>query len=198
MNVVDVQKFEDKLREAERRLGITDGVPVVYERGGDSAGKLIISLFIVGLLISIIARSKSIRPPISMDTFVSTFVKLLSRKINKSLLHVKNFKTQMGKAKFTLVEPLAGSGKGVKFSDVAGLREAKMEVKEFVDYLKRPEHYKSLGAKVPKGALLLGPPGCGKTLLAKAVATEASVPFLSMNGSEFIEMIGGLGAARVR
>lgn len=104
----------------------------------------------------------------------------------------------MGRAKFTLVDPLTGPGKGVHFSDVAGLREAKLEVMEFVDYLKRPEHYKSLGAKVPKGALLLGPPGCGKTLLAKAVATEANVPFLSMNGSEFIEMIGGLGAARVR
>lgn len=102
------------------------------------------------------------------------------------------------KAKFTLVDPLTGQGKGVKFSDVAGLKEAKIEIMEFVDYLKRPEHYRSLGAKVPKGALLLGPPGCGKTLLAKAVATEANVPFLSMNGSEFIEMIGGLGAARVR
>ncbi|KAI4469499.1 atp-dependent protease [Holotrichia oblita] len=175
MNVVDVQKFEDKLREAERRLGIKDGVPVVYERGGDSAGKLILSLFIVGLLLSIIVRSRNLRPPISMDSF-----------------------TQMGKAKFTLVDPLVGQGKGVKFADVAGLKEAKLEVMEFVDYLKRPEHYKSLGAKVPKGALLLGPPGCGKTLLAKAVATEANVPFLSMNGSEFIEMIGGLGAARVR
>lgn len=106
--------------------------------------------------------------------------------------------SQLGRAKFTLVDPLTGPGKGVHFSDVAGLREAKQEVMEFVDYLKRPEHYKSLGAKVPKGALLLGPPGCGKTLLAKAVATEANVPFLSMNGSEFIEMIGGLGAARVR
>lgn len=104
----------------------------------------------------------------------------------------------MGRAQFTLVDPLTGPGKGVRFSDVAGLREAKLEVMEFVDYLKRPEHYKSLGAKVPKGALLLGPPGCGKTLLAKAVATESNVPFLSMNGSEFIEMIGGLGAARVR
>ena len=104
----------------------------------------------------------------------------------------------MGRAKFTLVDPVTGPGKGVKFSDVAGLREPKLEVMEFVDYLKRPEHYKALGAKVPRGALLLGPPGCGKTLLAKAVATEANVPFLSMNGSEFIEMIGGLGAARVR
>lgn len=104
----------------------------------------------------------------------------------------------ISKAKFTLVDPVAGQGKGVKFSDVAGLKEAKIEIMEFVDYLKRPERYRTLGAKVPKGALLLGPPGCGKTLLAKAVATEANVPFLSMNGSEFIEMIGGLGAARVR
>lgn len=103
----------------------------------------------------------------------------------------------MGRAKFTLVDPHDG-GRGVLFKDVAGLQEAKQEVVEFVDYLKSPEKYQRLGAKVPKGALLLGPPGCGKTLLAKAVATESQVPFLSMNGSEFIEMIGGLGAARVR
>lgn len=104
----------------------------------------------------------------------------------------------MQRAKFTLVDSVSGQGKGVRFDDVAGLKEAKQEVMEFVDYLKRPDYYSSLGAKVPKGALLLGPPGCGKTLLAKAIATEASVPFLSMNGSEFIEVIGGLGAARVR
>lgn len=103
----------------------------------------------------------------------------------------------MTRAKFTLVDPTQ-KGKGVYFKDVAGLKEVKQEVMEFVDYLKSPEKYQRLGAKVPKGALLLGPPGCGKTLLAKAVATESAVPFLSMNGSEFIEMIGGLGAARVR
>ena len=89
-------------------------------------------------------------------------------------------------------------GKGTTFKDVAGLQEAKVEVMEFVDYLKSPERYEVLGAKVPRGALLLGPPGCGKTLLAKAVATEAQVPFLAMAGSEFVEMIGGLGASRVR
>lgn len=104
----------------------------------------------------------------------------------------------MRRAKFTVVDPLIGDGRGVRFSDVAGLKEAKVEIMEFVDYLKAPERFKALGAKVPRGVLLLGPPGCGKTMLAKAVATEASVPFLAMNGSEFIEMIGGLGAARVR
>ena len=78
------------------------------------------------------------------------------------------------------------------------MHEVKMEVKEFVDYLKNPERYLQLGAKVPKGALLPGPPGCGKTLLAKAVATEAQVPFLAMAGSEIVEVIGGLGAASVR
>lgn len=93
---------------------------------------------------------------------------------------------------------MSGDTKGVKFSDVCGLKEAKVEIMEFVDYLKNPDHYRNLGAKVPKGALLLGPPGCGKTLLAKAVASEAYVPFLSMNGSEFVDPIGGLGAAKMR
>merc|ERR1719225_1441321 len=106
--------------------------------------------------------------------------------------------SSMTKADFTLIDPMIRKGKGVKFSDVAGLKEPKVEVLEFVDCLKNPDKYNELGAKPPKGAILLGPPGCGKTMLAKAVANEANVPFLSMNGSEFIEMIGGLGASRVR
>ena len=86
----------------------------------------------------------------------------------------------------------------VTFKDVAGLAEAKVEIQEIVDFLKNPVRYTELGAKIPKGALLVGPPGTGKTLLAKAVAGEAGVPFLSMSGSDFVEMFVGVGAARVR
>ena len=86
----------------------------------------------------------------------------------------------------------------VKFEDVAGVEEAKEEVKEIVDFLKHPDRYMNLGAKIPKGVLLVGPPGTGKTLLAKAVAGEASVPFFSVSGSSFIEMFVGVGASRVR
>src|SRR3990167_10825358 len=84
------------------------------------------------------------------------------------------------------------------FNDVAGVDEAKKELVEIVDFLKNPEKYKKLGARTPKGVLLVGPAGCGKTLLAKAVAGEAHVPFFSIAGSEFMEMLVGIGAARVR
>jgi cell division protease FtsH len=86
----------------------------------------------------------------------------------------------------------------ITFADVAGLEEAKVEVKEIVDFLKSPTKYTNLGGKIPKGALLVGPPGTGKTLLAKAVAGEAKVPFFSLSGSDFVEMFVGVGASRVR
>ena len=86
----------------------------------------------------------------------------------------------------------------VTFDDVAGVDEAKEELREIVTFLKAPKEYGRLGARVPKGVLLVGPPGTGKTLLAKAVAGEAGVPFFSINGSEFVEMFVGVGAARVR
>lgn len=86
----------------------------------------------------------------------------------------------------------------VTFKDVAGLEEAKIEIMEIVDFLKKADKYRALGAKIPKGALLAGPPGTGKTLLAKAVAGEANVPFLSISGSDFVEMFVGVGASRVR
>jgi cell division protease FtsH len=86
----------------------------------------------------------------------------------------------------------------ISFKDVAGLEEAKVEVKEVVDFLKSPEKYTKLGGKIPKGILLVGPPGTGKTLLAKSVAGEAHVPFFSISGSDFVEMFVGVGASRVR
>jgi cell division protease FtsH len=86
----------------------------------------------------------------------------------------------------------------VTFKDVAGLEEAKVEIMEIVDFLRKADKYRTLGAKIPKGALLAGPPGTGKTLLAKAVAGEANVPFLSISGSDFVEMFVGVGASRVR
>ena len=102
----------------------------------------------------------------------------------------------VGKSQAKLYEK-AGSVK-VTFKDVAGMEEAKVEVKEIVDFLKNPKKYTALGGKIPKGALLVGPPGTGKTLLAKAVAGEADVPFFSMSGSDFVEMFVGVGASRVR
>ncbi|MDB6023688.1 MAG: ftsH1, partial [Pedosphaera sp.] len=100
-----------------------------------------------------------------------------------------------GKSRARLV---AEKETGVTFNDVAGCDEAKYELQEVVDFLKNPDRYKSLGAKIPKGVLLVGPPGTGKTLLAKAVAGEAQVPFFSISGSDFVEMFVGVGAARVR
>ena len=85
-----------------------------------------------------------------------------------------------------------------KFKDVAGMEEVKQELIEIVDFLKNPKKYQAVGAKIPKGVLLYGPPGSGKTLLAKAVAGEAGVPFFSASGSEFMEMLVGMGAAKVR
>ena len=84
------------------------------------------------------------------------------------------------------------------FRDVAGCEEAKIEIMEFVNFLKNPQQYTDLGAKIPKGAILTGPPGTGKTLIAKATAGEANVPFISVSGSEFLEMFVGVGPARVR
>lgn len=175
LQVPNVDVFEKKLREFEKTLGIPPGneVPVVYERTGGLP--TLISIAVFGLMAYMFVKSARTAGPQSI---------------------FKSF----SKAKFTLVDPTTrvADETSIKFKDVAGLKEAKVEVMEFVDYLKNSERFLKLGAKLPKGVLLLGPPGCGKTLLAKAVATEANVPFLALAGSDFVEMIGGVGASRVR
>lgn len=102
----------------------------------------------------------------------------------------------IGKSKATLFDK--EKNVNISFDDVAGLEEAKAEIEEIVEFLKNPKRYTELGAKIPKGALLVGPPGTGKTLIAKAVAGEAQVPFFSLSGSDFVEMFVGVGASRVR
>jgi ATP-dependent metalloprotease FtsH len=102
----------------------------------------------------------------------------------------------IGKSKAKMYEK--GKSTNITFKDVAGLQEAKIEIQEIVEFLKSPKKYTDLGAKIPKGALLVGPPGTGKTLLAKAVAGEAQVPFFALSGSDFVEMFVGVGASRVR
>uniref|UniRef100_A0A8D3CJS5 Mitochondrial inner membrane m-AAA protease component paraplegin n=1 Tax=Scophthalmus maximus TaxID=52904 RepID=A0A8D3CJS5_SCOMX len=178
MQVANIDKFEEKLRAAQEELNIDtkDRIPVLYRRTG-FFGNAVYALGMAAIGVAILWYVFRLAGMAGKEGGFSAF-------------------NQLKMAKFTIVD--GKSGKGVSFKDVAGMHEAKTEVKEFVDYLKSPERYLQLGAKVPKGALLLGPPGCGKTLLAKAVATEAQVPFLAMAGSEFVEVIGGLGAARVR
>ncbi|XP_067854131.1 mitochondrial inner membrane m-AAA protease component paraplegin isoform X3 [Heptranchias perlo] len=178
MQVANIDKFEEKLRTVENELGIDgkDRIPVSYKRTG-FFGNALYALGMAAVGVAIL-------------WYIFRLAGMAGREGGFSAFN------QLKMARFTIVD--GKSGKGVTFKDVAGMHEAKLEVKEFVDYLKSPERYLQLGAKVPKGALLLGPPGCGKTLLAKAVASEAQVPFLAMAGSEFVEVIGGLGAARVR
>lgn len=174
LQVPSVENFERKLRDFEESLGIRpgNGVPIIYER--------------------------RILPSILGLAFIAGIMYMIYK--NTSVTGGTNLMSSFTKAKFTLVDPAerAADAASIKFKDVAGLKEAKVEIMEFVDYLKNSEKFSKLGAKLPKGVLLTGPPGCGKTLLAKAVATEANVPFMALAGSDFVEMIGGVGASRVR
>ncbi len=122
------------------------------------------------------------------------FFLLIFRQAKTGAMQAFNF----GKAKARLFGAEGAPKEKITFQDVAGLKEAKEELKEIVDFLKNPKKYLQMGARIPRGVLLMGPPGTGKTLLARAVATEAGVPFLSISGSEFIEMFVGVGSSRVR
>ena len=130
--------------------------------------------------------------PIAAVIFIG---QLISRHMMKKMGGQNSMMFNMGKSNAKIY---VKSSDGIKFSDVAGEDEAKESLSEIVDYLHTPKKYEEIGAKMPKGLLLVGPPGTGKTMLAKAVAGEANVPFFSMSGSEFVEMFVGMGASKVR
>ena len=123
---------------------------------------------------------------------IAAFVWFMFKQAQKGQTQALSF----GKANIKLNQP--EKGKKVTFKDVAGIEQAKEELKEIVEFLKTPQKFIDIGAKIPRGVLLMGPPGCGKTLLARAVAGESDVPFFHISGSEFVEMFVGVGASRVR
>lgn len=171
-----VDSFREDLKTAEERSGVT--VPVVYENKESGWTSLLINLLPWVLIIGV------------------WFFVMRSMSRGGGGGGVGGGIMNVGKARAQVFDKDAS--KRVTFKDVAGLEEAKVEIMEIVDFLKKADKYKELGAKIPKGALLVGPPGTGKTLLAKAVAGEANVPFLSISGSDFVEMFVGVGASRVR
>ncbi len=171
--------FREDIESAEQKAteqGITKPINVVYENEGKGWLDMLIG-FLPWILI------------IGVWFFI---MRSMSRGAGGGGGGIMN----VGKAKAQVFDK--DKARRITFKDVAGLEEAKVEIMEIVDFLKNAGRYKELGAKIPKGALLVGPPGTGKTLLAKAVAGEANVPFLSISGSDFVEMFVGVGASRVR
>ncbi|KAM4553085.1 mitochondrial inner membrane m-AAA protease component AFG3L1-like [Fundulus diaphanus] len=174
-NIGSVDTFERNLEAAHLELGLEPShrAAVIYssESDGSFLKSIIPTLLLIGFLLFTLRRS-----PMAGGT-------------------------GGGRSPFSMSESTAKMMRDkidVKFKDVAGCEEAKLEILEFVNFLKNPQQYQDLGAKIPKGAVLSGPPGTGKTLLAKATAGEANVPFITVNGSEFLEMFVGVGPARVR
>ena len=133
----------------------------------------------------------SILPTLIMAVVVIFLFMMMNRQAGGGNNKMMNF----GKSRATMIMPDA---RRKTFKDVAGLQEEKEDLEELVDFLKEPQKYTKMGARIPKGVILVGPPGTGKTLLAKAVAGEAGVPFFSISGSDFVEMFVGVGASRVR
>ncbi|KAK3442092.1 hypothetical protein EUGRSUZ_B02324 [Eucalyptus grandis] len=182
-NIGSVESFEEKLEEAQEALGVDphDYVPVTYVSEMlwyQEILRFAPTLLLLGSLLYMGRRMQG-----------SLGVGGGSGRGGRGIFNI-------GKAHVTKVDKNAKNK--VFFKDVAGCDEAKQEIMEFVHFLKNPKKYEELGAKIPKGALLVGPPGTGKTLLAKATAGESGVPFLSMAGSDFMEMFVGVGPSRVR
>ncbi|KAI6232882.1 AAA domain-containing protein [Aphelenchoides fujianensis] len=178
MGIPSVARFESEVRAAEAAIQLPPEhwTQIEYKRY-EGVVNFVQLMLIFGVIAAAYFVFKNFKVSFKMSDMMSPFTK----------------------ARFQIWDPHAKDGKlRTKFKDVAGLHEAKVEMNEFVDYLRNPNKYTRLGARLPKGALLTGPPGCGKTFLAKALAAESSSPFLSMNGTEFVEMIGGLGASRMR
>ncbi|KAF9022502.1 ATP-dependent metallopeptidase Hfl [Hymenopellis radicata] len=175
-SIGSVEAFERRLDEAQNELGIPshERIPVAYHEE-TSTSSIILQL----------------APTIATIAFIYW----LTRKSGAGGGGSGGI-FSFGKSKAKLFDK--DTQVKIKFSDVAGMDEAKEEIMEFVQFLKEPQKYQKLGAKIPRGAILSGPPGTGKTLLAKATAGEASVPFLSVSGSEFVEMFVGVGSSRVR
>ncbi len=136
----------------------------------------------------------SLIPSVVLLGALGVLMFVMMRKMNQSFMTENNRTMSFGKARIKMPK----DGKRTTFDDVAGADEEKTELAEIVDFLKNPQKYTELGARIPKGVLLVGPPGTGKTLLARAVAGEANAPFLSISGSDFLEMYVGVGASRVR
>ena len=172
-----VEVFEQQLQEAMKDFPEEEMIPVTYETKRNFFGEMFGWLLPILLLVAV---------------WLFIFRRMSAGAGGGAAGNIFN----VGKSKARIFDK--DSHVKIDFKDVAGLEEAKMEVKEIVDFLKNPSKYTELGGKIPKGALLVGPPGTGKTLLAKAVAGEANVPFFSISGSDFVEMFVGVGASRVR
>jgi AFG3 family protein len=177
-NIGDISSFEPFILEAQKSAGYTDGELIypdyITEKNylGDVLSWLLFPLLLLGLWFFLMKRMSGGGAGGAGGIF------------------------NVGKSRAQIFDK--DNNVKLNFSDVAGLEEAKTEVMEIVDFLKNPKKYTNLGGKIPKGALLIGPPGTGKTMLAKAVAGEANVPFFSISGSDFVEMFVGVGASRVR
>ncbi|KAK4877435.1 hypothetical protein RN001_009941 [Aquatica leii] len=179
-NIGSVDSFERNLENAQLEMNVEppNFIPVVYktELEASSLSGILPTLLIIGFLIFMMRRSAEM---------------MGGRKGRKG-------GGLFGGVMESTAKLINSNEIGVGFKDVAGCEEAKIEILEFVNFLKNPQQYIDLGAKIPKGAMLTGPPGTGKTLLAKATAGEANVPFITVSGSEFLEMFVGVGPSRVR